>query len=791
MSKNPTFRATKNFHLQFLTVNSRDTSVIPCVHLFFDSKRYIFGSIGEGCQRAILSQQLKLSKIKDVFLCHGGRVLLESPSSLSSSSVSSVSSPGPLTNTESNSKVDWWDSCGGLIGFLLSMNDACDLPQGENPFTLHGPSEIHYYMSCMRHFTYHTNVDLTIQGYTASSAPEYVDENIRVTPVVISLPSSGRKRKYSDSPALSSTDTTSATSDSTPHWFTHSSNDTAFVVDNALYNTPPPLEEQSPQIFISYIVQSHPSPGKFDAKKAKSLGITKGVDCGKLAKGESITLDNGSTVYPDDVIGSPVPGSTFFFIHCTHESLIDNLIQQPQWSTAPEPVCIIHSVSDEVFNNQKYKQWITSLSTKASNILSPTKAIETVNYPRSASAITALNMLDDSSFPLGKNCHQGNLDSLKRDGFVIACPKMKFMFGKNPGIEYPEAGMDVSQLRNNISEEKPDYKGLVTKSQLLNSSLNLPKDFAGSEIQFCTLGTGSAMPSLYRNVSSNFVKIPKRTSGRDNDSAKVVSSTNNILLDCGEGTLGRLARQYGDSLNDEISSLKWIYISHMHADHHAGVIGVLKLWFSISSTSSKLFLCGPPQFESWLEDYSKLDKLDLSRIVFLSNSAVRRDRSLTDADQIKYRMLLQELDFASFETVAAVHCPFSYCTQFTGNEGWKIAYSGDTRPSEEFIEIGTGATVVIHEATLEDSMQEIAVRKQHSTYSEALRVGQRMNAKSIILTHFSQRYPKLPEVNLTDQQLNVALAFDGMCFKAYEIPKFRNYIEPLAHLFTDDGVTDC
>ncbi|EPY54194.1 3'-tRNA processing endonuclease Trz2 [Schizosaccharomyces cryophilus OY26] len=788
MSKNPNLRATKNFYLQFLTVNSRDTSVIPCVHLFFDSKRYIFGSIGEGCQRAILSQQLKLSKIKDVFLCHGGRMLLESPSSSLSSSSESISSiSSPLVHARNDTKVDWWDSCGGLIGFLLSMNDACDLPHGESPFTLHGPSEIHYYLSCMRHFTYHTNVDLTIEGYTSSEAPEYADENIRVTPVVISLPSGGRKRKYSDSRTSSNTDITSTTSDSTPHWFSHSSNETAFVVDNALYNTPPPLENQSPQIFISYIVQSHPSLGKFDAKKAKSLGITKGTDYGKLAKGESITLENGSTVYPDDVIGPPVPGSTFFFIHCTHASLIDSLIQQPQWANAPEPICIIHSVSEDVYNNQKYQKWISSLSTKATNILSPTKPIETINYPRSSSAITALNMLDDTSFPLGKNCYHDNLDTLKRDGYVIACPKMKFMFGKKPGIEYPEPGLDVSQLRQNILEEKPDYKHLLTKAQLLNSSLNLPKDFAGSDIQFSTLGTGSAMPSLYRNVSSTYVKIPKV---RDSESVEASSYTNNILLDCGEGTLGRLARQYGDCLNDEISSLKWIYISHMHADHHAGVIGVLRLWFSISNTSSKLFLSGPPQFESWLKDYSKLDKLDLSRIVFLSNSATRRDRTFTEVDQIKYQMLIQELDLAAFETVAAVHCPFSYCMQFTGNEGWKIAYSGDTRPSEEFIDIGKDATVVIHEATLEDSMQEIAVRKQHSTYSEALGVGQSMNAKNIILTHFSQRYPKLPDVKLTDKHLNVALAFDGMCLKVYEIPKFRNYIQPLAYLFADDDTAD-
>jgi ribonuclease Z len=54
--------------------------------------------------------------------------------------------------------------------------------------------------------------------------------------------------------------------------------------------------------------------------------------------------------------------------------------------------------------------------------------------------------------------------------------------------------------------------------------------------------------------------------------------------------------------------------------------------------------------------------------------------------------------------------------------------------------------VCIHEATFEDTMLEDAISKKHSTLTEAIEVGLAMNVFRIILTHFSQRYPKLPSL---------------------------------------------
>ena len=44
-----------------------------------------------------------------------------------------------------------------------------------------------------------------------------------------------------------------------------------------------------------------------------------------------------------------------------------------------------------------------------------------------------------------------------------------------------------------------------------------------------------------------------------------------MLLDCGEGTYGQLRRRYGAASDEIIGALKCIWISHIHADHHAGL----------------------------------------------------------------------------------------------------------------------------------------------------------------------------------------------------------------------------
>ena len=52
-------------------------------------------------------------------------------------------------------------------------------------------------------------------------------------------------------------------------------------------------------------------------------------------------------------------------------------------------------------------------------------------------------------------------------------------------------------------------------------------------------------------------------------------------------------------------------------------------------------------------------------------------------------------------------------------------YSGDTKPAQSLITAGQGATLMIHEATLEDDKPDVAYEKGHSTFSQAINAGRR------------------------------------------------------------------
>jgi ribonuclease BN (tRNA processing enzyme) len=63
------------------------------------------------------------------------------------------------------------------------------------------------------------------------------------------------------------------------------------------------------------------------------------------------------------------------------------------------------------------------------------------------------------------------------------------------------------------------------------------------------------------------------------------------------------------------------------------------------------------------------------------------------------------------------------------------------------VELARGATLLIHEATFDEDMQEKAIGDRHSTVREALSVARDAQPKCTVLTHFSGRFEKtLPDV---------------------------------------------
>lgn len=72
--------------------------------------------------------------------------------------------------------------------------------------------------------------------------------------------------------------------------------------------------------------------------------------------------------------------------------------------------------------------------------------------------------------------------------------------------------------------------------------------------------------------------------------------------------------------------------------------------------------------------------------------------------------------------------------------GRKVVICGDSSNSSYLAPLVQNVDVFVHETTLQNSMEEMAVERGHSTPQMTAEFAKQVNAKMLIITHFSQRY---------------------------------------------------
>jgi ribonuclease Z len=72
---------------------------------------------------------------------------------------------------------------------------------------------------------------------------------------------------------------------------------------------------------VGYALAEHVRLGRFNPDRALELGVPEGPLWGRLHKGESVTLDDGRTVDPSDLVGQPRLGRTLVYTGDTRPSL--------------------------------------------------------------------------------------------------------------------------------------------------------------------------------------------------------------------------------------------------------------------------------------------------------------------------------------------------------------------------------------------------------------------------------------------------------------------------------------
>ncbi|GAB2293508.1 tRNAse Z trz4, mitochondrial [Dionaea muscipula] len=808
-------------------MDTQDTS--PSVLLFFDKQRYLFNA-GEGLQRFFTEHKIKLSKIDHIFL---SRVCSE--------------------------------TAGGLPGLLLTLAGMGE--ESGLSVNIEGPSDLKFLVNAMKSFIpnaamVHTKSfgPSTNNAGIAAAEPKECSEPIKlVENQVVKISAILLQPRYSDSEIT-----------------TPSGSETVM-------NGKPGSAGKPGDLSVIYACELPEIQGKFDPIKAKELGLRPGPKYGQLQKNQSVKSDLlGVMVHPSDVMGPPIPGPIVLIVDCPTTFHLQNLLTNNALSTyyadfSGNPSgykraanCIIHLSPSSVASTPDYQRWMMRFGS-AQHIMAghEAKNLQIPILKSSARIAARLNYLCPQFFPAPGFWPVPCMDSLAHNNTSSEGPEcisaenlLKFKLrpcsslgldrANIPSItshkevidellsEIPEIVNAAQQIRqswdNSVhTDGNANNNSLMMEEPCLNDS-TLPScldNIKREDTEIVLLGTGSSQPSKYRNVTSIYINL---------------FSKGSLLFDCGEGTLGQLKRRFGlEGADNAVRSLRFIWISHIHADHHSGLARILALRRDLLAgvPHEPLLVVGPWQLKGFLDAYQKLEDLDMQFLDCRHTTqaawvAFENSLGMTDAEEVrvkrnhdvhtttlfaagspmqsyfkrpstpadhsvafpslkKLKAMLDEAGLESLISFPVVHCPHAFGVTLQAAErtnrvgkvipGWKIVYSGDTRPCSELIEASRGATILIHEATFEDGMVDEAIAKNHSTTKEAIEVGISGGVYRTILTHFSQRYPKIPVFDETHMH-NTCIGFDLMSINMADLLILPKILPHLKLLFKNEMLVE-
>jgi ribonuclease Z len=825
-------RPKMHCYIQFLSTPTADTPGTTLV-LHFDNKRYLIGNVAEGTQRAAVQRKLGMLKVGDIFFTGtigwgttGGLLGMILTIADSSTSSREESKSTKVARGEKDTKLE------------------------KHWLNIHGGKNLTHLLATARRFVFRKGMPIHTQEFRTGQdtlkpnwAPTWEDDMIKVWAMVLEPEGhiQGPRKRSHDEFVTDSADLANGKKDTTEEDEAH--NDElrkAVVADmfdsewrlDALFKKKLSEVKMPSQVFVRndqgkiekytgplprsgedvpdievlvrnpwpgamieslppttpatssvcYIMKNHPQRGKFDTKAAIKLKVPKGPAFSRLARGENVTLEDGTVVTPGQVLAPTKDGRGFAVVELPNISYVEPLLRREEWSSKEVMSgvgMIIWILGPGVAEDSRLHKFMRDHDKLEHIVSSKDVCSNFLALESAASAGIRLHLLDPERFPIP--VHSNAIQShLRTDDVPFERARVGKTFTLEPRFEIQDDKiipyLDTAKV---VEEASPEVQSLadiarkeVTSREYLAKLEEHQKDIPSKDAEVITLGTGSALPSKYRNVSATLLRVPGYGS---------------YLFDCGENTIGQLRRVFGKELPGVLRDLRAIWISHLHADHHLGTASVIKAWNEEtrndrSTQNNKLVVASDNGMLQWLAEYSEVEEYGYDRVqpIAMSYKMNVPYEWYFDARQ------KQAVGLTSIKACQVSHCNGALAVVFSFPNGFKVAYSGDCRPSREFAQIGQGATLLIHEATFDDELQGDAIAKKHSTTAEAIEVGRQMNARRILLTHFSQRYQKIPIMENRDGKDQVVIvAFDYMRVKIGDIAKVEAFKPALMKLFEE------
>ncbi|MBT6689758.1 ribonuclease Z [archaeon] len=278
-------------------------------------------------------------------------------------------------------------------------------------------------------------------------------------------------------------------------------------------------------------------------------------------------------------------------------------------------------------------------------------------------------------------------------------------------------------------------------------------------IELTFLGTGSAIPTKRRNHPAMLLKY----------------KSENILIDCGEGTQKQFRKA---GLNP--CKITKILISHWHGDHTFGLPGILNT-LRLNGYNGKLEIYGPKGSKEWVRKYLDLVgrrgiDLDLkvhevkSGIIFdegeyfveamevdhdcpaVGYSFIIREKNRLDGDKLKKLKipnspLIGELVKGKVVTIDGKRVDGKKLLYKEAQR--KVSFVMDTRYNSDIVKFVKGADLLVCESTFSKrESEELLGQRAHLSSVEAAGIAKKAKVKGLALVHLSQRYEGIPKVIL-------------------------------------------
>ncbi len=294
------------------------------------------------------------------------------------------------------------------------------------------------------------------------------------------------------------------------------------------------------------------------------------------------------------------------------------------------------------------------------------------------------------------------------------------------------------------------------------------------------LGTGCMVPTKDRNHISIAIEYKDKI----------------FLFDCGEGTQRQIK-----IAGLPLGKIRKIFISHWHGDHVLGLPGLIQTLNSVE-VIDKIDVYGPRRSTKFLSSLLRGSVFELTKELEVHEVIGKKEETIYENEDIvieaislkhsipvlgyvlrekdKINIYKEKLKEAGLENSPLLKNFKEGRDIRVGNKiyhwrdfcyikkGKKIAIILDTVPDENLIKFVENSDILIMEATFLDKVhRDKAEKTLHMTARGAAEIAQVANVDKLILTHFSQRYKDIKELE-DEAKLyfnNVVMSYDFMKIK--------------------------